>query len=252
VFIDHYLFDELWNMGSRKIPNEFTIKAEITDDPVKMEEEEPEEEEDKVELSQEQWDERIQEAVLRALFEIVENTDLPLEPSDFLKMMMEFTLDDGTKIDLKKSSFKKIGKLLEIVSTYKNGLGYIEYLENKQKGHKVIAAVNRDTFKEFAPKFRLKRSKTKAVPEESKVQSTSTSTNYPKVQIDEVFLLGKHFEALNRALKAPLKLPFYNIKDVKDLIALYIKENSLEETAKRGHISLDPFIGKLVGDIKPG
>jgi hypothetical protein len=67
-----------------------------------------------------------------------------------------------------------------------------------------------------------------------------------------VFLLGKHFDALNRALKEPLKLPFYNMKDVKDLIALYIKENGLEESAKRGHITLDPFIGKLVGDIKPG
>ena len=54
-----------------------------------------------------------------------------MEPSDFLKMMMEFSLDDGTKIDLKKSSFKKIGKLLEIISTHKNGLGYIDYLENK-------------------------------------------------------------------------------------------------------------------------
>jgi hypothetical protein len=40
-------------------------------------------------------------------------------------------LEDGTKIDLRKSSFKKIGKLLEVMSTGKNGLGYIEYLENK-------------------------------------------------------------------------------------------------------------------------
>ena len=44
----------------------------------------------------------------------------------------------------------------------------------------MIAGVNRDTFKEFEPKYRLKRSKTKAVPEEAKVQTTS-STNYPKV-----------------------------------------------------------------------
>ena len=216
-----------------------------------MDELEPEEEEEKVELSQQEWDERIKEAVLRALYEIVESTDLPLEPSDFLKMMMEFSLDDGTKIDLKKTSFKKIGKLLEIISTGKNGLGYIEYLENKQKGHKVIAGVNKDTFKDFVPKYKLKRVKAnKAAPEESKVQSSSV--NYPKVQIDEVFLLGKHFDALNRALKEPLKLPFYNMKDVKELIAQYIKENGLEESAKRGHITLDPFIGKLVGDIKPG
>ena len=54
-----------------------------------------------------------------------------------------------------------------MVSTGKNGLGYIEYLENKQKGHKVIAGVNRDAFKDFIPKYRLKRVKaTKAAPEE--------------------------------------------------------------------------------------
>ena len=38
VFIDHYLFDELWNMGSRKIPQEFLIKAEITGEETKLEE----------------------------------------------------------------------------------------------------------------------------------------------------------------------------------------------------------------------
>lgn len=42
------------------------------------------------------------------------------------------------------------------------------------------------------------------------------------------------------------------MKDIKELISIYIKENALEENARRGHISLDPFIGKLVGDIKPG
>lgn len=124
-----------------------------------------------------------------------------MEPSDFLKMMMEYTLEDGQKIDLKNSSFKKIGKLLEMISTGKNGLGFVDYLENKQKGHKVIAGINRDTFKEFVPQYKLKRVKaSKSQPEESKF----LSVNYPKIQIDEVFLLGKHFEALNKALKAPL------------------------------------------------
>lgn len=52
VFIDHYLFDELWNMGSRKIPTEFQIQAEITEQPPeKMEDLEQEEEEEKVDLT---------------------------------------------------------------------------------------------------------------------------------------------------------------------------------------------------------
>jgi hypothetical protein len=44
----------------------------------------PEEEEDeKPELSPPEWDERIKEAFFRTLHEVVLNTDLPMEPSDF-------------------------------------------------------------------------------------------------------------------------------------------------------------------------
>jgi len=47
-------------------------------------------------------------------------------------------LEDNTPIDIRKSSFKKIGKLLECMSTAKNGSGIIVYQENKIKGHKII------------------------------------------------------------------------------------------------------------------
>jgi hypothetical protein len=80
------------------------------------------------------------------------------------------------------------------MSTGKNGLGHIDYLESKLKGHKVITGIHRDTFKEFIPKYSLRRVKTKVVVEETK---ESVKSNYPKVQIDEVFLLGKHIEVLN-------------------------------------------------------
>jgi hypothetical protein len=43
---------------------------------------------------------------------------------------MEYTLQDQTKLDLKKSSFKKIGKLLESMSVQK-GKGFVDYVESK-------------------------------------------------------------------------------------------------------------------------
>ena len=61
-----------------------------------------------------------------------------MEPSDFWKLMQEYSLFDHTKIDLKKSSYKKIGKLLDHMSEGKNGLGLIVYTEDKKKGHKII------------------------------------------------------------------------------------------------------------------
>lgn len=56
---------------------------------------------------------------------------------------------------------------------------------------------------------------------------------------------------MNEALKEPIKQQSYSVKDVKDLINIYIKENELEKDAKKGHLKLDPFINKLVGDCKP-
>ena len=37
------------------------------------------------------------------------------------------------------------------------------------------------------------------------------------------------------------------MKDIKEMLAKYMEENELEENVKRGHVKLDPHIGKLVG-----
>jgi hypothetical protein len=57
--------------------------------------------------------------------------------------------------------------------------------------------------------------------------------------------------AINNALKDSNKSQYFVISDIKELIFQYIKENALEENATRGHINLDPFISRLVGDLKP-
>jgi len=48
-----------------------------------------------------------------------------------------------------------------------------------------------------------------------------------------------------------VKTQYFGVKQIKEIIFQYIKENSLEEDATRGHIKLDPFISRLVGDLKP-
>ena len=84
--------------------------------------------------------------------ESLKDEDLPMEPSDFQKLFNEYSLEDNTPIDLRKSSFKKIGKLLESMSSLKNGLGFITYQDSKVKGHKLITRVERaDVQEDFAP-----------------------------------------------------------------------------------------------------
>ena len=61
----------------------------------------------------EEVDARVWEAFYRCLLESVKDTDLPMETSDFMKNHMSEYSCDEFKLDLRKSSFKKIGKLLQ-------------------------------------------------------------------------------------------------------------------------------------------
>jgi hypothetical protein len=117
-----------------------------------------------------------------------------MEPSDLQKLLMEYSLEDHTPLDLRKSTFKKVGKLLE--QMHQSNL--IVYSENKAKGHKLISQVLRAELNDFVPQFKLKHTKKKV--EESKSVAEDT---YPKVQIEEVYQLGKNLAKLNSALKQP-------------------------------------------------
>lgn len=90
-----------------------------------------------------------------------------------------------------------MGKLLEMMSTGKNGAGLIEYTEDAKfaKGHKVITQIYRKKLDDFVPEFKLKRIKKKdGGAQEEQKQSVG---NYPKIEIQEVFQLGKNLNALN-------------------------------------------------------
>lgn len=203
VEIEHFLFDELWNMGSRKTPKEILFREEQAatgeegaDADASLDEEKQgkEEEGEGQELTVQEWDDRIVEAFKRAIFEAIidqgPESQLPMEPSDFQKILQEYSLEDHTKLDLKKTSFKKIGKLLECMSTAKSGEGLVDYSTEKQKGgHKIINNVYKGSLKDFVPQFKLRRTKNKASTEESKQVSASGELGdcYPKVQIDEVY-----------------------------------------------------------------
>jgi len=84
-------------------------------------------------------DPRIIEAFYRSLLESVKDNSLPMEPSDFLKHHLSEYTCDQFKLNLKFSSFKKIGRLLEQMDR----VGVIEYTEPKFLGHKVITKVLR-------------------------------------------------------------------------------------------------------------
>ena len=95
-------------------------------------------EEEKV--SVEDMDVRIIEAFHRSLLESVQDKDLPMEPSDYMKKHFAEYSCTEFRLDLRLSSFKKIGKLLDQAGRD----GTIDYEIPKLKDHKVITKVNRD------------------------------------------------------------------------------------------------------------
>ena len=76
----------------------------------------------------------------------------------------------------------------------------------------------------------------------SKTSGPDGNDVYPKIQISEVYTLGKSLNNINSCLSQPVKKQYFDIKEVRDqIIQQYIKENELEgENVKRGHVSIDP------------
>jgi hypothetical protein len=84
-------------------------------------------------------DGRIIEAFYRCLTESVKDSDMPMEPSDLQKDHLNLYSDKEYKLDFRLSSFKRIGKLLEIM----NKKGVIDYSEVKGVNHKLLNKVYR-------------------------------------------------------------------------------------------------------------
>ncbi len=80
-------------------------------------------------------------------------------------------------MDLRLSSFKRVGKLLELM--HKRGV--LEYAEVKGVEHKLLTRVHIDKVKEYTPKYSLKRVSA------AKREDAAEDTGYPKVNIEEIY-----------------------------------------------------------------
>ena len=85
-------------------------------------------------------DARIVEAVYRCLVESVKDDMRPMEPSDFQKDHLNLYRAAEYKLDLRLSTYKRVGKLLEIM--HKKGV--VDYSEIKGFNHKLISKINKD------------------------------------------------------------------------------------------------------------
>eukprot|EP00347_Sterkiella_histriomuscorum_P011099 403373759 len=306
IQVEHYLYDELWNMGPKKIPIEVKINRdgenandssqadtqqetqskieEVKNDQAQLnnlnqveeekksyeadengntlqndqnEEEKntttvqsdqavPEEEGLEAKIPAEEMDPRIVEALFRAIFEDFQDSEMPMEPSDLQKDYLCLYSDINYKLDFRCSSFKRIGKFLEIM--HKRGI--LDYSEPKGINHKVITRIHRanEELKSFEPKYSLRKSKKVVLAPQNQ---DAKGVRYPKVEISEVFQLNKNLNCVLQNVKNMNKSQkYFNLKELRDLLTDYVKENNLENFATKGSVKLDPILNQIISNRK--
>ena len=61
------------------------------------------------------------------------------------------------------------------------GAGFLDYIEDKKKGHKVITAFYRHDQKDYVPQYKLKRTKPKVSGEGGDQKGGEAQGEYPKI-----------------------------------------------------------------------
>ncbi|CDW79297.1 eukaryotic translation initiation factor 2d-like [Stylonychia lemnae] len=288
IQVEHYLYDELWEMGPKKIPDEIKIdkaaglpdgsqeeetkqeeakqsdtiqnsesnlqeesKGDVTEDNQTKQDQEENKGETPIQgdeeegllgsIPTEEMEPRIIEAFFRSIVEGIQDADIPMEPSDLTKDHMNLFSDINYKLDFKQTSWKRIGKFLEVM--HKRGI--IDYSEPKGVNHKIITKIHRlnEELKSYVPRFSLRKSKKPTVQN----QNQDSQMNQQRVEINEVYQFSKHFNAVVMNVKEMDQTQkYFTLKDARDLISQYIKENDLEANAKKGCIKLDPILAQII------
>lgn len=182
--------------------------------------------------------------------------DLPLEPSSLLAEHMHKIYKpelSENRVDLRGSSYKKIGKFLK-------KLHKLKYLEYKKQGssHEQIVSLNynhKDLINYIPIGFKKVKVSTDPKPTKQ-VEDDDESYNeadYPKVQIVELF--RPKSKAMNQLCQLTLgKIPMkqrentLEFNECRDVIVEYAEKNDLlfEEKKRRNFIKLDPILGDIV------
>ena len=93
-------------------------------------------------------------------------------------------------------------------------------------------------------KYNLKKVKKGIVINQSGGVADKEGEGYPKVQIEEMYEPTKELKLLIGAIKDIPHQKFYSLKDLQDLVTLYIKENELD--LFKGLIKVDPILAQLL------
>jgi len=249
MFVLHFLEDKLWLSGPKlllepainekaqneeeKIPETNNEKngeeeAEIEEpnqekDNVESEEEKeensaPADEEQKV--SAEVMDEHLMEAFLTALKINLDEKDLPMDGGEFYTNNLLPCKRDGVYIDIKNTSYKKLGKFLQAMSK----LGIIDFKEVKKGATPQITRVN----KKHAKLVNFEPVVSEPAKKEEKVIEVADEDRWPKVEIKDYFKVKPQlFQLFPDDAYINEKEKLFSVQEVQNTILNYAKQHNL-------------------------
>lgn len=182
---------------------------------------------------QEQMDALLLQCFLHALKSKVKKADLPLLTSTFLRLHMFSCCPRGQKIDIKKSSYKKLSKFLQTMQQQKN----LVHVKELTKGVDSIVDVD----------WKNPELRSFCVPEESNVEEAPMEiqregeNSYQPPEVTTLYSVSTRLEPLFRDANKR-KGTALQPAEVRTLITEYVKRNELVDENNKNFVIVNPIL----------
>jgi len=218
--------------------------------------EDEEEEEDT--MTVEERDHLLYESFLSCLKLSIKREDLPVEAGFFYASHIIPCRPVNIALDIKKSSYKKVGKFLQAMSKK----GIINYHEASKKAPSQITGINfeHEEVKSFSPSLKKPRkvggssgtsANTGGESGNGSYKTFGRGKNDPMVEISELYKpINKIKEFFDYVGLQTGKETYYKKTHVRDMLVEYLKERNL--ITKGGSCKLDEHLAMIISEKKVG
>ncbi|XP_014871387.1 eukaryotic translation initiation factor 2D isoform X1 [Poecilia latipinna] len=191
-----------------------------------------EENQDEQKTPQEEMDALLLQCFLHALKSKIKKSELPLLTSTFLRNHMFTCCPSGKQLDIKKSSYKKLSKFLQVMQQQHN----LIRVKELTKGVESIVEVD----------WKNQQLRSFSIPEEAGVEETAVlsgegETPYHPPEITTLYSVSARLEPLfldANKRKGTTMLP----ADVRSIITEYVKKNELVDENNKNYVTINPTL----------
>nr|XP_046253557.1 eukaryotic translation initiation factor 2D isoform X2 [Scatophagus argus] len=212
---------------------ELRLTEQEEEEKVEKGNEEEEENQDDQKIIQENMDALLLQCFLHALKSKVKKSELPLLTSTFLRNHMFSCCPSGKKLDIKKSSYKKLSKFLQAMQQQHN----LVRVKELAKGVESIVEV--DWKNEELRSFRVpEATDVEAAPEQDGGEG---GTPYSPPEITPLYSVSARVEPLfmdaNKRKGAILQPT-----EVRNIVTEYVKKNELVDENNKNYVTINPAL----------